>query len=117
MHTIVAAKPGRLRDSLLLLLATVPQVAEVDQVDDTPSLIHHIRQRPPDLILMDMDLDHNGSLETLHALKAEAPLIPCLVIISNARQLRMARNAGADGMLLRGFSSVELAVEIGKVVH
>lgn len=117
MHTLVVAKPGRLRDSLLLLLATILKVAEVDQVDDAPSLMRHVEQRPPDLILMDTDLEHNGSLEALQALKAEAPLIPCLVIVSNAHQQSMARNAGADGLLLRGFSSMELAGEIGRLVR
>lgn len=117
MHTLVVAKPGRLRDSLLLLLTTILKLAKVDHVDDGPSLMRQIQQQPPDLILMDSDLEHNGSLEALQALKAKAPLIPCLVIVSNSRQQSMARNAGADGMLLRGFSSMELAGEIGRLMQ
>ncbi len=117
MHTIVIAKPGRLRDSLLLLLAMLPQIADVDYANDTPSLLDQIRKRPPDLVLMDTNLDHNGGLDTLRTLKSEAPRIPCLVIVSNAQQRSMARSAGADGFLLRGFSSMELAGEIRKLTN
>jgi DNA-binding NarL/FixJ family response regulator len=117
MHTIVMAKPGRIRDSLLLLLATIPQLAEVNPVDDAPSLLRLIRECPPDLILMDTDMDHNGGLETLEMLKAEVPLIPCLVIVGSAKQRRIAWNAGADGLLLRGFSSRDLANEIGRLTN
>ena len=92
---------------------TVPQ--PVEQRDDTNGLIDEIRRRPPDIVLIDTNMERNGTLETLSALKAEAPFIPCLVIVSNARQLRMARSAGADGMLLRGFSSAELAGEIRRL--
>lgn len=86
-------------------------------MDDAPSLFRQIRQRPPDLILMDSNLDKNGTLETLQALKAELPRIPCLVIVSNAKQQMTALNAGADGMLLRGFSSAELAGAIRRLVN
>jgi len=116
IHALVAARPGRLRDSLLLLLATVPQVADVAQADDAPSLFRQIQQRSPDFVLMDTDLDLGGSLETLRELKATSPRIPCLVIVGSARQQSLARRAGADGMLLRGFSSMELAGEIGRLM-
>jgi DNA-binding NarL/FixJ family response regulator len=105
-----------MRDSLYLLLTTIPQVAHVDKVSDSPSLMHHIRQYPPDLILMDTNHGRDAYLGMLRMVKAEAPFIPCLVIVDNARQQSMARDAGADGMLLRGFSSMELAGQIRRMV-
>ena len=115
MHAVIAVKPGRFRDGLLALLATLPQVAKVDPVDDAPSLLERIRQCRPDLILMDMHLDLREGLENIRALHTEAPLIPCLVIADSPRQLPMARQAGADGLVLWDCSLSELQGEIGRV--
>jgi DNA-binding NarL/FixJ family response regulator len=113
---LVAAKPGRLRESLHLLLTMIPQIAGVAQVEDTASLLQTVSDCPPDLVLIDAVLDQGGNMEALQRLKTEAPLVPCLVIVGNASQRKKARAAGADGMLLRGFTSIELAGIVRRLV-
>jgi DNA-binding NarL/FixJ family response regulator len=61
----------------------------------------------PDLAILDESLFLDPNLATLHQLKAQFPAMFCLVIAGRTQQIAPAIAAGADRVLLRGFSARE----------
>jgi DNA-binding NarL/FixJ family response regulator len=116
ISTLIAAKPDRLRDGLHLLLSTAPQVSEIEQTDDADSTFEVIVERPPGLVVLDTNLDATSVNHLLERIKHEAPGLPCLVVVANDEQQRAACNAGADAVLLKGFSSSELLALIERLI-
>lgn len=116
ISTLIAAKPDRLRDGLHLLLSTAPQVSAIQQVDDLDSTFQLVTERPPGLVVLDTNLDVTSVSRLLRRIKRELPTLPCLVVVANEEQQRAAWDAGADAVLLKGFSSSDLIALIETLV-
>jgi DNA-binding NarL/FixJ family response regulator len=116
ISTLIAAKPDRLRDGLHLLLSTAPQVSMIEQADDPDSTLRLITERPPGLVVLDTNLDVTSVNRLLRRIKQALPTLPCLVVVANDEQQRAACSAGADAVLLKGFSSSELLALIEQLV-
>jgi DNA-binding NarL/FixJ family response regulator len=116
ISTLIAAKPDRLRDGLHLLLSTAPQVCAIEQADDPDSTFQLITERPPGLVVLDTNLDSASVSHVLRRIKEEAPTLPCLVVVANDQPPQPASNAGADAVLLKGFSSSELLALIEQLI-
>jgi DNA-binding NarL/FixJ family response regulator len=116
ISTLIAAKPDRLRDGLHLLLSTAPQVSAIEQADDLDSTYELITERPPGLVVLDTNLDIGSVSDVLRQIKREVPSLPCLVVVANDEQQRVAWDAGADAVLLKGFSSSELLALIEQLI-
>jgi DNA-binding NarL/FixJ family response regulator len=116
ISTLIAAKPDRLRDGLHLLLSTAPQVSVIEQADDPDSTFQLITERPPGLVVLDTNLDVTSVDRLLRRIKQQSPALPCLVVVANDEQQRAACKAGADAVLLKGFSSSELLALIEQLI-
>ena len=105
---LVAAKPSRARDSLCFLLRTMPGIEVIDRADDGASTLTMIAEHCPTLALLDTNLTVEGIATVLRKIKASGSQSRCLVLADDAWQLREAKDAGADEVLLKGFSGTEL---------
>jgi CheY-like chemotaxis protein len=112
---LIAASPGRMRDSLRLLLSCALGSMAVDLADDSPTACQIVTEQCPALVLLDTNLP-GGLPVVLSFICSNGAQSRCLVLVDNVRQQREAHRAGADAALLRGFSAAELYVVVGRLL-
>ena len=113
---LIVARPGRLRDALRALMATIPQLEIVDQVEDSAVALKMVTERQPTLILMDSSLPDNEVKAMLEQIKAERSQSYCIVLANSEQQEQDAISAGADEVLRKGFPTANLFAVIEKVM-
>ena len=113
---IIVARPGRLRDALHALMATIPQLEIVGQVEDSAVTLKIVIERQPTLILMDSSLPDNEVKAMVEQIKAERSQTYCIVLANTEQQEQVAISAGADEVLLKGFPTANLFAVIEKVM-
>ena len=109
---LIAARPCRMRDSLRLLLRTMPGIEIAGCADDSVSALRMFAECHPVLALLDTNLPGEGVTSVLRQIKANGSGTHCLVLAGDAWQQRKASAAGADVTLLKGFSMAELVKAI-----
>jgi len=102
---LIIAPPGRLRDSLRVLLRASGRIARVEEADDARLGLQSIAERPPGLVVLDAGLCEEDALAVLGQIKTQWPRLPCLVLVNNLDQEPVARAAGADAVLQAGFAT------------
>ncbi len=112
--TVVVARPGRLRAALSALLTTISQLEIIGQADDSFSALKLVAERDPALILLDSSLKDDEVKEIVSQIKAKRPQTHCLVLADTPQQQQMAKNAGADEILLKGHPAANLMANIEK---
>ena len=105
---LVVAKPSWLRDSLVALLTTIPQIETLDTVDDSSSALKAFEESPPGIVVLVSEVADDGVQPLLRQIKTGWPLVPCLVVAETARLQSRAKTAGADAALLKAVPVVEL---------
>jgi DNA-binding NarL/FixJ family response regulator len=105
---LIVARPGPLRDGLRALLTTVPQIELVGQVDNAPSALKMVAERRPAVVLLNPDLPGDEVWTVLKGIKAEGSQTRCIVLADNIQQQQVAKAAGADYALLKGFAATRL---------
>ena len=105
MSALIIAPPGRLRDSLRVLLRASGRIARVEEADDARLGLQSIAERPPGLVVLDAGLCEEDALAVLGQIKTQWPQAPCLVLVNNLDKEPMARAAGADSVLQAGFAT------------
>jgi hypothetical protein len=98
---LIIAPPGRLRDSLCVLLHASAAIERIELDDGAAA--------PPDLIVLDAEAleDHTWPAALLD-LQRRWPECACLVVTHTAGQEHRAREAGACHVLSPGFSTQDL---------
>ena len=76
--------------------------------------IRAIAERPLGLVLVDTRLPGDEAWWVLRELRTRHIEIPCLVLVHNSKQDRIARSIGAAEVLQVGFSGETLLDAIGK---
>ena len=102
---LVIAPPGRLRDSLLVLLQASCQVTIAGQADNGPAGVQWLVEHTPRIVLLDADLAQPELYRTLHLLKNEWPQIQCLVLAHTHQQEIQARADGAETVVQTGLDA------------
>lgn len=125
--TVSASKPVRLlvvddhhivRQGLIALLATVPEMQVVAEASDGQQAIALYRQHQPDVTLMDLRMNTMNGVETTRAIRAEFPNARIIVLTTfdGDEDIYRALQAGARGYLLKGMDTEELLAAI-RTVH
>ena len=112
---LIVARPGRIRDSLEALLRTIPQVKIVGQVEDSSTALEMITEYGQDLVLLVTDPSNDGAGQILEHLK-DAPGTQCLVLTNTRLNLKQAEAAGADDVLLTGFTTSTLFESVTRLL-
>lgn len=110
-NVLIYAAPGLMRDSLCSLLSSFPgtQIAGIASSED--DLLKEVRHLHPDIILIDYPAPP-PDFEALHAIKTIDPHHRCVVIIDQIHRKERAYQAGADHVLIRGYSGQEFRAVI-----
>lgn len=123
----ISTKPVRLlvvddhhivRQGLIALLATVPEMQVVAQASDGRQALALFRQHQPDVTLMDLRMNSMNGVETTKAIRAEFPNARIIVLTTfdGDEDIYRALQAGAKGYLLKGMDTDELLAAI-RAVH
>ena len=105
---LVIAKPGRIGNSLQVLVNSMPGLKVVGLATNYISAMHMMIHYHPALVLLDGDLPDNQAWAVLQQMQLKQPRTPCLFFVSSIQQQRAARAAGARAALLKGFEAAEL---------
>jgi DNA-binding NarL/FixJ family response regulator len=105
---LVAARPDRMRDSLLILLKSVLGINIVGQAGDSSAALRMFSEHHPALVLLDTNLPGEGFVTMLQHIKSDGFQSRCLVLADDAQRQQQAQAAGADAALLKGFTTAEL---------
>jgi DNA-binding NarL/FixJ family response regulator len=105
---MIVAKSGTWRDSLIALLKTMPGVCVLDPVADCSSALHVVPERQPTVVLADINFLDAPASAWLGELRTKRHSSRCLLFVGSYRMKEEARDAGADAVLLKGFSTPEL---------
>lgn len=117
LHIVLLAPAGRARESLRLLLQTLPQVCLVDQAEDGQTACQLLQTLHPQLVLVDVTLPAAECALLFNYLQTNRNGTRSLALILNADQQHLAQTAGADYSLRKGFTFIELAEAIETALH
>ena len=105
---LIAAKPGRMRESLRILLKMVDGIDVIGQAGDSSSAMRMISEHRPALVLLDTNLPGEGTFSILKRIKASGSSSRYLVLTEGTQGRRDAYSAGADAALIKGFRTANL---------
>jgi DNA-binding NarL/FixJ family response regulator len=105
---LVIARADVLRDGLQTMLAGLLPGAKIDLLDDGSQTTNQVRQKEYDLIFLYPGLGFETLLSATRAIKTAATRAFTIMVIEEQDQVRKALEAGADQVLLKGFSAVQL---------
>ena len=112
---LLVAVPGRLRDGWQALLKAMPQISNVQQADDLPSAWRALNSDRFALVILDAGPFGPGAWNLLRQVKAGKPQCRCIALVCNSWQERDAWLAGADEVLLRGFTGEEMFAAVKRL--
>jgi DNA-binding NarL/FixJ family response regulator len=112
VRVMIVAEAGRLREGLQAMLDSFPSLETVAVVDDGPSALEAIQSGRPDLIILDAHLFDDGTADLVWAIKQEGNGAQCIVVADRLGQFQLLLDAGADMVLLKGFSAAELRIAV-----
>src|SRR5712691_4235490 len=107
-----------MRDAMRLVLEE--DGYEVEEVTDGEAGIAAVRTRPPDIVLLDLNIPVVSGAQVLETLKADPTTAAVLVVIVTAtgeegRQRALAQ--GADGYITKPFSPLALLRTVERVLR
>jgi DNA-binding NarL/FixJ family response regulator len=94
-----------MRDGLQVLLKAIPEVKIIDKVDNSSTALQVIAEQRPALVLLGYDLPGEETEAILKQAKATWPQSRCIALAGSVQQQYLAQTAGADDVLLVGFSA------------
>lgn len=114
--TLIVVRPGPLRDGVEALMATVSPIEIIGKVEVASAALRLVFERRPDLLLLDAGLPGAESWSVLRYCRMEHPGLRCIILADNAEQVREARAAGADAVLLKGFPADQLVSTVEELL-
>lgn len=117
IRLVVVDDHALFRSGLVSLLGEMPEFQVVGEAGNGRDALEVVRQKKPDIVLLDVNMPVMGGVETVQVLKkSEACRILMLTISKSETDLLGAISAGADGYLLKNASPEELCKAI-KLIH
>lgn len=107
LKTVVFAPPGPFRQELLAFVKSISELGLTGVASDLSELQLTVTHCAPRLAILADGPTFAPVMEALEQLKQQAPPLLCLVLAENRQQIQQAISAGADSVLLKGFSTLE----------
>jgi DNA-binding response OmpR family regulator len=108
MRVVIVAESGRLREGLQVMLDSFLALETVSTVEDGLAALEAMRRDQPDMVIVDADLFDEDTADWVAAIKQGWNGVHCLVVSGRLAQFQPLLDAGADKVLLKGFSAAEL---------
>lgn len=106
--TLIVGRPGPLREGLRAALSTMPHLVVVGEADSAASALEMALHCAPILVVLSADAPGRDTLDAWRQLKARWPEARCIILADTVQQQEMARTAGVDTVLLKGFAAPKL---------
>ena len=113
-HAIIAlviAQPGSLRNSLMTLLSTMPEIEIVAEVKDLSTLKRISHKWQPDLIVLDATSAESGLPAALQQIKKVWGRSQAIILVDSVKQEQIAQAAGFEAVFMKG-SRIALLIDI-----
>jgi DNA-binding response OmpR family regulator len=101
---LIIGSPGRLRDALRTFLHAIMPAAELDTANDFESGYATAAKKQPSLVIIDGSELLDSDCHLLRQMLSGQKPSRCLVIADTLKRATSAREAGADDVILQGFS-------------
>jgi DNA-binding NarL/FixJ family response regulator len=108
MITLIVAKADPLRNGLQTLLAALSPNADVEVLDDPTQVALRMNKQRYDSVFLYPSLPFDDLLAAARVIKMKKPATTVIFIITEPNQARLALEAGANSVLLKGFSAAQL---------
>lgn len=114
---LIADDQELIRQSLQIILGTVPEFEVIDTVENGKEVIRSIRKEKPDVILMDIRMPEMDGVVCTQIIKENYPNIKIIILTTfdDDEYVFNALKYGASGYLLKGISTKELTDAVRKV--
>ncbi|MBI4674709.1 MAG: response regulator [Chloroflexi bacterium] len=96
VRTVIAARPGLMRDSLQSLLRAIPHVQVVALTDALETVQALVNEQRVDFVVLDADLDETRVAELARQFKREHLRLLCLVLAATSEQEHALQAQGAE---------------------
>ncbi|MEP7377504.1 MAG: response regulator transcription factor [Chitinophagaceae bacterium] len=108
-----------IRESISLLLATVPQFEVVGSFCHVLDCIDDVRDSKPDIVLMDIEMPGMTGIEAVTKIKKEFPHIQVLMqtVFEDDDRVFDSICAGASGYILKNFLNTKLVDSINELQY
>ena len=118
VRILVADDHPLLREGILALLATQPDMTLVAEASDGSEAIQQFRAHRPDITLMDLVMPGMNGIDAMIAIRGEFPDARIIVLTTYTGdvQIQRALRAGARGYLIKNLLHKEL-LETIRAVH
>lgn len=108
-----------IRESIALLLETVPQFEVVGSFSHVLDCIDDIRDSKPDIVLMDIEMPGMTGIEAVSQIKKEFPHVQVLMqtVFEDDDRVFDSICAGASGYILKNFLNTKLVDAINELQY
>ena len=113
---LIVARSNTWRDSLTAVLKTMPEALVLDPLEDCSKISHVVPEHQLAVVLVDINILDDQTSTLLRQFKIDRPLARCLVFVDSYRRQVEARDAGADAVLLKGFTTPELFSTVNELL-
>ena len=98
------------RQGIKTIIAEKSELAVVGELQDGLELLDYLKNRLPQMVILDISMAHLGGIEATRLIKARHPEIKVLILtLHNRREyVDQARMAGAEGYILKDEAIREL---------
>lgn len=119
MKVVIADDSRVVVERLSDLLSDVPGVELVGQAGDAAGALLCIRQRKPDLVILDLQMPGGNGLDILHAIRPERPTLYVLICTNYAypQYKKECLAAGANYFLDKSTEFEKIPAILGEVAR
>jgi DNA-binding NarL/FixJ family response regulator len=116
---VVASDAAFLRREIVAV-ADGPNV-EIREVESGPGVIASVRDEPPDLVVVDLQMGNMGGMAVCLELRLQEsydalPHIPVLMLLDRRPDVHLARRSGAEGWLVKPLDPLRLRRAIREIL-
>lgn len=107
---VVADDHHVVRAAIAALLGAIPGLQVVGEAADGAELIEQVRQRQPDIVLVDVAMPRMSGIEATRVIREHFPRVGVIMLSMSeeAHVVKRAIDAGAHGYILKGATTGEL---------
>jgi DNA-binding NarL/FixJ family response regulator len=117
MKVLVVDDVARARQSIMALLATLPQVQATCEATNGREAIDLVGEWMPDAVVMDIQMAEMDGLEATQIIKDRWPAVKVIVLSMYGDYEAQARDAGADAFVNKGEPPAQLLAALETVAH
>ena len=116
-HVILAEDHLRFREELKKILNGIPEVEIVAETGEGNEFFNHLENLKPDLVILDIFMPNLRAMKATREIKAKYPEVKVIIMAmdNESEYLAQAVAAGADGMVLKQNSAMDLELAVQKM--